>query len=310
MAGNTQINRWYELTIGDGITYEAVVITPPMGVRFTVDKSSTILRKQDTGQIEVFNLSSEALAKLKGDYPIAILNVGYEKSDLVTILKGNVISVSTDKQGSDTVTKIQIGSSYVDLNHQSLQAVIPEGKTVKSVIEYLQQSMSGSVSRGVYSGFGIYKKVLYGYPINGTPKSVLDNICRTYHLDYHIDHGTLYVHDAEGTIDENYALAPVISESSGMIDFPYDTRVAVGKAKKSVDNKGGVHFKVLLNPTLVAGSIVKIQSRDISGWYKIADLRHFGGNRENDWYTECRCEDKNRVNKADLDLAESEGLIE
>lgn len=289
-----QINRWYELTIGDGKTFEAVVITPPMGIRFSVDKSSTALKRQNSAEIEVYNLPDEVLKVLKGDYPVAFLKVGYEKQDIVTVIKGEVVSVSTRKQGAEKVTQILLGSGYVALNHETIQAVVPEGKSVKEVIETLQKEMTG-ISKGVFSGFNIKNKVLYGYSMSGTARETLDNICRTYHLDYNIDNDTLYVHDADGTRDENYTLAPVISESSGLIDLPYETRVAVGNAKKSVDNKGGVHFKILLNPTLQAGSIVKIESETITGWFKISDLRHYGSNRENDWYTECKCEDKKKV---------------
>jgi len=55
MAGNKQINRWFELTIGDGITTEAIKITPPMTVSFSVTKSSTALKKSNTGEITIMN---------------------------------------------------------------------------------------------------------------------------------------------------------------------------------------------------------------------------------------------------------------
>lgn len=265
-----------------------------MSVSFSVTKSSSNLRTSNSGEIEVYNLPEDALQVLSQDYPVAILRVGYEGKDLVTILKGEVISVSTRKQGAEKVTQILIGSGYVPLNHQTIEQVVPAGKSVKEVITTLQKEMKG-VSKGVFSGFNIQNKVLYGYSMSGTARETLDNICKTYHLDYNIDDNILYVFDKSGTIDENYALAPVINESSGLIDLPYESRVAVGKAKKSIDNKGGVHFQCLLNPTLVAGSIVRIESPTITGWFKISDLRHYGGNRTNDWYTDCKCEDKTKV---------------
>jgi len=300
MADNLQINRWYELTIGDGNTFEAVVITPPMNLTFSVNKSSTALKKQNSAEIEVYNLPEEALKVLEKDYPVAFLKAGYAKQEIITLIKGEIVSVSTRKQGPDLVTQILMGSGYVALNHETVQAVVPEGKTVKEVIETLQREMTG-ISKGVFSGFNINNKVLYGYSMSGTARETLDNICRTYNLDYNIDNDVLYVHDATGTLDENYALAPLINEESGLIELPYETRVEVGYAKKSVKNKGGVHFKVLMNPSLRAGSIVKIESSTINGWYKISDLRHYGGNRTNDWYTECKCEDKERTVDNTLD---------
>lgn len=293
MASNQQINRWYELTIGDGKTFQAVVITPPMNLTFNVTKSSTALKNQNSAEIEIYNLPQEVLKVLENDYPVAFLKVGYKSQELITIIKGEIVSASTRKAGPDKITQVLLGSGYVALNHETIQAVVPEGKTVKEVIQVLQQEMPG-ISKGVFSGFNINNKVLYGYSMSGTAKQTLDNICRTYNLDYNIDNDVLYVHDAAGSIGENYALAPLINESSGLVELPYETKVKVGIAKKSVNNKGGVHFKVLLNPTLQAGSIVKIESSTVNGWFKISDLRHTGGNRTNDWYTECKCEDKTK----------------
>ncbi len=295
MAKTIQVNRDFELVIGDTQTKDSVTITPPMNISFSVEKSSSNVRKSDSGNIEIYNLPDEVLKTLSKDYPVAILRVGYLGNDLVTILKGDVVSVSTRKQGPDKITQILIGSGYVALNHETVEQVVPAGKSVKEVITALQSEMKG-INKGVFSGFNIQSKVLYGYSMSGTARETLDNICRTYHLDYNIDNDVLRVFDANGTIDENYQLAPVIDETSGLIDLPYETRVAVGKAKKSIDNKGGVHFQCLLNPNLIAGSIVRVESPTITGWFKITDLRHYGGNRINDWYTDCKCEDKKRVN--------------
>lgn len=300
MSTALQVGRNFELTIGDTKTEDAVVITPPMYVSFSVNKSSANQKRSNSAEIEVYNLPDDKINVLNQDYPVAILKVAYADNELVTLIQGEVISVSTRKQGADKVTQIQIGSGYVALNHKTIEKVVPAGKTVKEVITTLQKEMTG-VSKGVFSGFNIQNKVLYGYSISGTARETLDNLCRAYHLDYNIDHDILHVYDAVGTIDENYTLAPLISESSGLIDLPYETKVAVGKAKKSVENKGGVSFQCLLNPTLQAGSIIKLESKTISGWYKLSELRHFGSNRSNDWYTDCKCEDKSsqKVNTLD-----------
>lgn len=294
MATSTQMNRNYELVVGDLRTGEGVTITPPMGISFSITKSSSNVKKHDSGEIEIYNLPDSAIKLLAGDYPAAILRVGYANQPLITILIGEVISASTKKQGAVKVTQLQIGSSYVELNHTTVEELVPEGKSVRQVLEVLQKATS-DITKGVFSGKNIEQKVLYGYPINGTVRETLNSLCNTYHLEYHIDNKVLYVHDADGTIDENYTEAPLINESSGLIEIPYDTKVDLGKAKKSVDNKGGVHFKVLLNPTLQAGSIVRVESREITGWFKISDIHHYGGNRTTDWYSDCKCVDKRKV---------------
>lgn len=291
MADNLQINRWFELTIGDGITAEAVTITPPMSCTFDITKSSTSLRKSNSGEIRVYNIPDDKLALLKGDYPVVVFKVGYVGTGVVTLIKGEVISVSTVKDGGDKLTTLQVGSGYVASNHKTVQKVVPEGQTVKQIIEALIDDVP-EITKGVLSGNNINKVALYGYSMSGTVRGTLENLARTYYLDYNIDNDILYVHDADGTISDDFITVPLISELSGLIDLPYDNKIAVGKAKKSVANKGGVHFKTLLNPTLVAGSIIKLESPTISGVFKLSEVTHSGGNRINDWYSSCKCEDR------------------
>ena len=56
--------------------------------------------------------------------------------------------------------------------------------------------------------------------------------------------------------------------------------------KEKKEKKAGWKLQSLLNPTLNPGDLVKIETRDVTGWFKIESLRHTGQYRGSDWYTE------------------------
>ncbi|MNL75469.1 hypothetical protein D3C87_2012800 [compost metagenome] len=84
----------------------------------------------------------------------------------------------------------------------------------------------------------------------------------------------------------------VISRSSGLIDLPYFVQGDVRRKKDDKAKKAGVQVKILLNPEIVPGSIVKIEDENFNGFYKVSSLRSYGEWRGNDWYTDLRLEQK------------------
>ena len=80
-----------------------------------------------------------------------------------------------------------------------------------------------------------------------------------------------------------------------MIERPYAVSGDLRRTAKDKAKKGGVQVKLLLNPDIVCGSIVKIEDDEYDGYYKVASLRSYGEYRGSNWYTELRLEDKIKV---------------
>lgn len=81
--------------------------------------------------------------------------------------------------------------------------------------------------------------------------------------------------------DENKGLMPVllINKNTGMVGYPHPTTA-------------GVSVKMLLNPNVRPGQLVRIESDRIgfiSGEYYITSLEHEGELRGNSWYTTLNC---------------------
>lgn len=284
-----QRQRIYELILGDLKTGDAVRISE-LTISFDVNKSVDNKRKSNGAIIEVTNLSNATLAKLETEFLAASLSVGFVDTGLVALLIGQVTQVTTVKRGADKVTQLQLGEGYIELTQQYIKSVTPEGSTVEEVVEEVRKQMPGVV-RGAYSGLNLQNRVMFGYPLTGTPRQILNDLAETYRFEYRLDRNALSVNDLGGVSDKDTSTAFVLNERTGLVDIPYKTSADGRKAKKDNTKRMGVQVKALLNARILPGSPIRIESELITGWYRVVDARYYGDSSGNDWYVEAFCEE-------------------
>lgn len=281
-----QRNRQYRLTVGDYKTGNGLLIED-LQVTFDISKSTNNKNRTNSATIEVYNLSEESLKVLDTDYPAAMFEAGYlDTGGPKRLFSGQVTNVSTRKSGTDIVCQLTMGSGYTELNHETLSDVVPPGNNVQDAIEKLRKAIGAD--RGVYNGTNLNNEIIYGYPLSGTPKEMLDELAEKYQLDWQLDDGVLYVHDNDRAATEQFQLAYVISPFTGLIERPYRVSGDKRRSKKDKVKKPGVQLKILLNPEIKAGDIIQIEEGLLKGWYKVDSIRHTGSWRGDNWFTEIK----------------------
>lgn len=290
-----QKNREYKLIIGDSKTTAALEIDA-LQVTFDISKSMNNKKKTNSASIEVYNLTDDQLKILDTDYPAAVFSAGYtDTGGVKRLFAGQVNNVTTRKSGTDRISQIQMGSGYTELNHEVLSQVVPPGKNVQDAIEELRKAIGAD--RGVYNGTNLNNQIIYGYPLSGTPKEMLDELSEKYNLNWQLDGDVLYVNNNDRANTENFNQAYVISEFTGMVDIPYRATLNKGRSKKDKVKKPGVQFKILLNPAITAGDIIRLEDTLITGWYKVEDIRHTGSWRASPWYSEIKATTLEKVDR-------------
>ena len=281
-----QMNRQYRLIIGDFKNGNGILVED-LQVTFDISKSTNNKNRTTSATIEITNLSEESLKILDTDYPAAVFEAGYlDTGGPKRLFAGQVTNVSTRKSGTDVVCQITMGSGYVNLNHETLSDLVPPGNNVKDAIEKLRKGIGAD--RGVYNGTNLNNEIIYGYPLSGTPKEMLDELAEKYQLDWQLDDGVLYVHDNDRAATEQFQLAYVISPFTGLIERPYRVSGDRRRSKKDKVKKPGVQMKILLNPEIKAGDIIQIEEGLLKGWYKVDSIRHSGSWRGDNWFTEIK----------------------
>lgn len=282
-----QRNRAYELIIGNYQTGDGLLINN-LQVTFDISKSSSNKDKTNSASIEIYNLSDESLKLIDNDYPAASFSAGYvDTGGVKRLFSGQVNSVTTRKSGTDRITQITMGNGYVELNHDVMSSLVAPGRTVKDVAEEIRKALPNA-SRGVYNGTNLNNQIIYGYPLMGTPKEMLDELSEKYQIDWQLEDDVLYVHDSDRANNENFEEAYVVSKYTGLIENAYRVTGDRRRSKKDEIKKQSTQWKMLLNPDIQAGDIVKLEDTLLTGWYRVDDLRHTGSFRGNEWFTEIR----------------------
>ena len=286
-------NRAYSLTFGDINSGDGFEVNQ-LNISFDVNKSSDNNKNTNNAVIEVYNLSREKQKLLEEPYTACDLQAGYHDTAVKRLFAGQVTYATTRRSGADVITQIQIGTAYTELNHRTLNKLIGPGNTYVDVIKSLAKEIPG-ISKTVFNGLNVQASVIDGYPLSGTARDSLNEICKAINSEWQIDDGVLYIMDSGGTFTDNLSTAFVLSPTTGMIDRPYSVQGDMRRTSKDKAKKGGVQVKILLNPEIVCGSIIKLEYPEFDGYYRVASLRSYGEYRGSDWYTDLRLEDKVKV---------------
>lgn len=300
-----QRDRIYSLIVGKGS--DAVEITN-LQIKFDVLKTNNNKDSKNTATIEIYNLSEDRRRRLEEQYVQVSLAVGYAGTGLVNLFRGQVVNISSGrikpflskKVGADIVTKLEIDEFYEDLNGKVVSRFVPAGRTVRNAIQDLIKEMP-EVTRVEISGRNVNKTLPDGYPMSGSPKQILNDLSDTYGVVWQIDQTVLYVTDRNGSFTESLVGVPLISQMTGLIDTPefineeakrLRRQVKGKKSPNTQEKKNALKFKILMNPSIVAGSTIKVEHGDLTGYYIVSEARFRGDFRGNDWYTEIRCEER------------------
>lgn len=277
-----QKDRHYSLQIGQGKGKGLLIEN--LHIEFTVAKSANNKKKTNKATLKIYNLSEEHQKYMEAPFVEVVLSVGYADTGLFRLFAGQVTVAGTRKEGSETVTTIQLDSLYTELNNKRVSKTTPSGTSVMGVIKSLTQEMSG-VAQVVFSGQNIYKSFIDGYPLTGTPRQIMNELAEAFELEWQVDDGIMYIQDVGFSYMKDSNKAYVLSETSGLLERPYFDNIEKrrGKGDKAKEARNGVRAKILLNPTIVAGSIVRVEYGEFTGFYKVESVVHKGGMYSEDW---------------------------
>lgn len=282
-----QKDRQYELRVSDknGKGY----VIDNLHIDFTVNKSSNNKQKPNKASLRIYNLSEERQKWFETPFLELTLLVGYTGLGIHKLFSGQITVAGTQKQGADTVTEIQLDTLYTELNSTKISQTAPAGTSVKEIIDKVALGMD--VVKVIYSGENIKKAFVDGYPMLGTPRQVLTELAEAFELEWQVDQQFLYISDVGKSYMTDNSKAYVIGENSGLIERPYFDNIEKrrGKGDKLKEARRGVRLKILLNPAINAGSVVKIDFGEFTGLYKVERLTHKGGIYTEEWETELIC---------------------
>lgn len=241
---------------------DTVVVT---GLHVKFDIMRTLSAKvSNDAKVEIYNLSEDTRKRLQTlTTPFVQLEAGYAQGSSL-IFRGDLREVWSAKNGADWVTTITSGDGEKARKKKRVFKSFPPGTRVSDVIVYCCKALKiglGNAEKkaGKAALWNVSPAKFHtGYALSGDALGQLERLCASCGLEWSIQDGQLQLLDRGKPLEETGIL---LSPGTGLLDSP---EPELGKKKK-----GMVRVRTLMIPGLYPGRRIKLQSKHISGVYRV-----------------------------------------
>ena len=299
--GNAFFDRQYRLTAGVAgeVGFTVGEPTPPhnapLHISFAIERTDS--KTLNTSKISLWNLSEKHINTLMRDGCQIILNAGYGNG-MPCIFKGTVTNVVTELDGADRATEIEAVDGFAEVKDTYIVLSYSGKVNAHTLIEACAEKLGMSV---VYSPTAVIKsKQTYlssGYSEVGPAKNILTKVCTLAGLKWTIQNGVLQVQKTGETLS---SAVHTISPATGLVGVPkkiYNSAVASGEDTGSTlqDSLFGYEVVYFMNGNINVNDLVKLESRIVTGVFRVYKLNVEGDNLAGDWQCTAQLVEVNAV---------------
>ena len=262
-------------------------------IGFQIDKDTT--KESNKAKLEIYNLSDATRKKIEVPDTEVEIYAGYEKAGgAILAFKGSVTYGFTRDAGTDCITTLDLADGTVALRDSYCSLSYAPGTSAKTIIQRCANEMGVPVVYG--DDVGELESYKNGFSFYGQAKDALTEICNALGLSWSIQNNILNIILAGGT-STNRGL--VFSPQSGLVGVPERITQAEYKSNKSNPKKtqkekakkeeprkkAGWKINTLLVPSVNPADMVKVESKWITGWFRVEKVSHRGDYNGNNWGT-------------------------
>ena len=262
-------------------------------IGFSIDKDTT--KESNKAKLEIYNLSDATRKKIEVPDTEVEIYAGYERAGgAILAFKGTVTYGFTRDAGTDCITTLDLADGTVALRDSYCSLSYAPGTSAKTIIQRCANEMGVPVVYG--DDVGELESYKNGFSFYGQAKDALTEICNALGLSWSIQNNILNIILAGGT-STNRGL--VFSPQSGLVGVPERITQAEYKSNKSNPQKtqkekakkeeprkkAGWKINTLLVPSVNPADMVKVESKWITGWFRVEKVSHRGDYNGNNWGT-------------------------
>ena len=273
LASNLDPEKWEV----DGRFFRAFTRETTIGelrMAFRIEKS---LKKQPNKcEITINNLVRRTRAEFQTSPAHIAFSAGYAGT-VKQLYKGDILYAPSRKEGTEWLTEVQAGTGAQAFRHGRVSQTFKAGTDLKTLVVRAAKSMGLSVPKSIQEGKEMLSKIRSGVTLDGLSHREMSRLLDAKGLGWSVQDDQLQI-IRDG--DTNKAQAIVISPELGMIGSPeMGTPEAKGKAPI-------LKVKTLLDGDITPGGLLQVNSRDITGNFKILRVIHVGDTHGQPWYSE------------------------
>jgi hypothetical protein len=250
-------------------------------ITFEIKKTSGAALNQT--KIEISNLSPDSfgfISNFRGQEVYLKLVGGYV-DDIKTLLTGQVVAVGDTFEGHTRKTEITVTEGFTNAKEARSSFSFLPGTLHSIILSALMNDL------GLPQGIIIRPKTITKAPWSWEGKTIeaLKKLALDTNSSFSLQNSTIHFtpHQTKDLVTVNK-----YTPTTGLIGSPSALSDAsnVPQDNKSAP-KVGIKFKVDLDGSLLPDTLVKIESREYEGVFRIHKVKHRGDYRGTTWVTEC-----------------------
>lgn len=259
--------RVWRLTVG-------TLQTENLDCKFEVHRS--IRGIPNTATLDIYNLSKAHRDEISASHrPLVRIEAGYVDS-VSMLFQGNARRRHSVRDGVDWITHIAAGDGENAIRTARASRSFGPNATLRDVVLYLADAMGvgrGNVSSALEGAQldQIGSAFPHGTIVRGNAARELEELLRSAGLTWSVQDGALQVLQRNGVLQRD---AIQLSAEHGLIGVP------------EVGTNHVLKLLALLQPDLVPGRVVQVQSDAVNGVYRIESAIYKGETRGDDWQAE------------------------
>lgn len=268
-----------------------ISIENTLKIIFSIDKDTT--KESNKTKLEIYNLSETTRKSIEEPDNEVEIYAGYERAGgAVLCFRGTVVYGYTTEDTTDSITHLELADGTVALRDSYCTLSYAPNVAAKVIIQRCANEMGVPLVYG--KDVGDIEAYRNGFSFIGLAKDALTEVCNARGLSWSIQNNILQVIKAGGT-NTNRGL--VFSAYTGLIGSPeriiqaeYKSdkttprRKAKEKAQKNeIRKKHGWRITTLLAPTVNPADLVKVESKLVTGWFRVEKVSHRGEYNGSQW---------------------------
>ncbi len=274
--GEILFERAVRVTVGNSDGATALQATG-LRVRFHVKR--TLRFEPSTAEIEIFNVSRAHRERMKARWAPVIVEAGYGTA-LGRVFSGQARTIDHVRDQTDWITKIQCGDGEAAFRYAMVTDSWGPGTSTLQVAKALAASLGSLTAESEASLQGaLTDEFARGYAARGSAARELDRLLSARGLEWSVQDGKVQVLPLGKPTQRR---AVLLTPKTGLVGSPEH---GTPSPQFATDHSHTLRMRSLLQPTLVPGGLVQLQSQAATGLFRVLSVEHSGDTQGGDWYS-------------------------
>lgn len=256
----------------DGVT------KPLLRVQFKVTRS--LKREPNTANVSIYNLNPDNRAALQNKGIATIIEAGYA-DNISQIFSGVLEFGSTTKNGPDFITTVQTSDGGDKYRSARINTSLKGPVKIESVLRTAGEALGlnlGNLKEKIASGSlrSSLQEITSGAVLSGKAEKIFTKVAKKMGYGWSVQDGQIQLLGPNEVIANADAvlLTATNGRTTGLVGSPEPGENGIVKARS------------LLQPDLMPGRRVKLESREIDGFYRAEKVVFTGDTWGGDWYSD------------------------